>query len=326
VKDDPARDYLATLDTVLHDGLRTSVRRARSGPPILLLHGFPHTKQVWRAVEPFLVAAGYQVVTPDLRGLGDPDRTPDGYDAQNLATDQILLLDALSLGAAHVVGFDLGAAPAFALAAAHAERVQSLTIIEAIIGGLAGAETFLAAGWPWWFGFHQMPGGLPEDIVAGSEDRYVRFFLTIGSQIGVPEDLAQHFVDAYTGRANLRAAFEHYRAMPANAQWNQGWAEDGRLSMPVAAIGASTVKDALALPARAALRRPHTTPATRQRTHRPDRRPTTRRRHRARHRAPCVDDRLMTHEHQLSAPSGRTRGRAGGRAPASDRCDPRPSE
>jgi pimeloyl-ACP methyl ester carboxylesterase len=75
-----------------------------------------------------------------------PDRTPDGYDAQNLATDQILLLDALSLGAAHVVGFDLGAAPAFALAAAHAERVQSLTIIEAIIGGLAGAETFLAAG------------------------------------------------------------------------------------------------------------------------------------------------------------------------------------
>jgi hypothetical protein len=48
----------------------------------------------------------------------------------------------------------------------------------------------------------------------------VRYFLDIGSRAGVPEDLAKEFVNAYTGRAALQAAFERYRAMPSNAEWN----------------------------------------------------------------------------------------------------------
>lgn len=238
------RDY--PVDEVQLDGLRVSLRHVGDGEPILLLHGFPHTKDVWREIVPTLVAAGHQVVAPDLRGTGDTERAKDGFDAENLAMDQVRLLDALSIEAAHVVGFDLGAAPAFTLAAAHPTRVLSLTIVEAVIAGLPGAERFLSSGAPWWFGFHQMPGGLAEDIVVGSEDRYVRSFLQNGSRTGVPEDLARLLVAAYTGRDSLRAAFDHYRAMPANARWNQAWAEHGRLTMPVTAIGASTVQDAIA--------------------------------------------------------------------------------
>ncbi|MDF0530986.1 alpha/beta fold hydrolase [Tsukamurella sp. 8F] len=237
--------YPTTTEKLTLGNIAVSVRHAGSGPTILLLHGFPHTKQVWRAVEPVLIDAGYRVVSPDLRGLGDTDRTPDGYHADDLAMDQVRLLDALSSDAAHVVGFDLGAAPAFALAAAHPGRVRSLTVVEAILGGLPGAEAFLAHP-PWWFGFHQAPGGLAEDVLEGDEGRYIRHFLATGSEVGVPHDLEQHFVDAYTGHARLRAAFEHYRAMPGNARWSRAWAEHGRLPMPVAAIGASAVEDALA--------------------------------------------------------------------------------
>lgn len=226
------------------DGLRASVRVTGAGPPILLLHGFPHTKEVWRQVVPLLVDAGHQVIAPDLRGIGATDAADDGYDAITLAQDQMRLLDALSLDAVHVVGFDIGAAPAFAMAAAFPSRVRSLTVVEAVIGGLAGAEDFLRTGGPWWFAFHQTPGGLAEDVVAGSEDRYVRFFLDIGSRRGVPEDLIRRFVAAYTGVERLRPAFEHYRALAENSRWNRAWAENGALTMPVTAVGAATVRDA----------------------------------------------------------------------------------
>ncbi|MEV6797177.1 alpha/beta fold hydrolase [Micromonospora rifamycinica] len=238
------RGHRSTIETIQLDGLRVSVRRAGAGSPVLLLHGFPHTKEIWREVEPLLVAASHEVLMPDLRGTGGTERTAGGYDAASLAMDQVRLLDAFAVQAAHVVGFDVGAAPAFALAAAHPDRVLSLTIVEAVISGLAGAEAFLGSGGPWWFGFHQAPDGLAEHVLSGNEDRYLRFFLGIGSRSGVPEDLAQRVVRAYTGRDGLRAAFEHYRAMPANAQWNHSWAEYGRLTMPVTAVGASTVGDA----------------------------------------------------------------------------------
>jgi pimeloyl-ACP methyl ester carboxylesterase len=233
-------------ETVHLAELDVSVRRAGTGRPILLLHGFPHTKDVWQAVTPVLVAAGYQVLAPDLRGVGATGVTAGGYDAATLAEDQTQLLDALGLPAAHVVGFDFGAAPAFAMATGHPDRVLSLTIVEAVVSGLAGAEAFQASGGPWWFGFHQAPGGLAEDVVAASAERYVRFFLDIGSRAGVPEDLAARIVAAYTGRDRLRAAFEHYRAMPTNAAANRAWAEHGSLQMPVTAVGAGVVGDAVA--------------------------------------------------------------------------------
>ncbi|SIR63980.1 alpha/beta fold hydrolase [Williamsia sterculiae] len=239
----------STDDGGRHDRVRlpditVAVTTHGTGTPVLLLHGFPHTKEVWQFVATQLVAAGHRVVTPDLRGMGETSRSETGYGAASLAQDQVQLLDALGIGAAHVVGLDAGAAPAFAMATGSPERVQSLTIVEAVIGGLAGAESFAATGGPWWFGFHQAPGGLAERAVAGNEDAYIRFFLDAGSRTGVPDHLARRIVAAHTGRERLRAAFEHYRAMPDNAVTNRAWAEQGgSLTMAVTAVGASTLGD-----------------------------------------------------------------------------------
>jgi pimeloyl-ACP methyl ester carboxylesterase len=220
-----------------------AVETVGDGVPVLLLHGFPHTRAIWREMTPVLVDAGLQIVAPDLRGLGDSEQTGAGYDADSLASDLFGVLDSLGLRGAHVVGFDLGAAAAFAMATTRPERVLSLTIMEAVVGGLAGAEALLASGGPWWFGFHRAADGLAEQVLVGHEERYVKHFLTMGSSTGVPEDLVAHLAERYRRPGALRSAFEHYRAIPLNASRAVAWSVDGRLEMPVLVLGGSTVGD-----------------------------------------------------------------------------------
>ncbi|GHE92322.1 alpha/beta fold hydrolase [Streptomyces fumanus] len=226
--------------------VRLAVEVAGDGPAVLLLHGFPHTRAIWSEAAPLLTAAGLRVVAPDLRGLGDSDRAAGGYRATELAGDLAGVLDALGIDRAHVVGIDLGTAPAFALAATRPDRVTSLTLSEAMIGTLPGAESFTANGAPWWFGLHAVPGGFAEDLLEGREDRYIRFFLDSGSRRGLPEAMTARIVEAYRGRESLRAAFEHYRAMPANADWISSWVTRNVFTLPVLTIGGGAVGEATA--------------------------------------------------------------------------------
>jgi pimeloyl-ACP methyl ester carboxylesterase len=223
-----------------------AVETVGDGEPVLLVHGFPHTRIVWRDVAALLYANGFGVVAVDLRGLGDSGRPSTGYDAVTMAADLTAVLDHLAVERVHAVGIDLGVPSVFALAATASPRVASLTLIEATLGTLPGAEGFFARGAPWWFGFHQAPGGLAERVVEGAEDAYLGHFLRSGSRRGVPADMAEVIVDAYRGAESLRCGFEHYRAMPATARWIDEWADDNRLDMPVLTIGGDTVGDATA--------------------------------------------------------------------------------
>ena len=55
------------------------VHEGQGGTPVLLVHGWPETKRIWwRVIEP-LVAAGFEVIVPDLRGYGDSELAPDGF-------------------------------------------------------------------------------------------------------------------------------------------------------------------------------------------------------------------------------------------------------
>lgn len=223
-----------------------AVETVGAGSCVLLVHGFPHTRVVWRDVAERLVAEGFRVAAVDLRGLGESSRASTGYDMPTLAADLRTVIDHLGGDAVHAVGIDLGVPAVFALAATHPDRVATLTVIEAAVGALPGAEDFFSNGPPWWFGFHQAPGGLAERVVEGAEDEYVRFFLEAGLRRGVPEDIAAVIVAAYRGRESLRCAFEHYRAMSAAAEWISQWAESNRLTMPVLAIGGDTVGESTA--------------------------------------------------------------------------------
>ena len=101
-----------------------------SGPPILLLHGFPDRADLWRhQIED--LKADFTVIAPDLRGFGDTDR-PDGVDAYRMrrsVEDMLGLLDALGFDTAHVVGHDWGAGVAWSLAGAATDRVDRLVVL-----------------------------------------------------------------------------------------------------------------------------------------------------------------------------------------------------
>ena len=101
------------------------------GPPVILLHGFPHNRHGWDLVTPHLNAAGLRTFAVDQRGYS-PGARPSGVDAYRipeLVADAAGVLDALGVTTAHVVGHDWGAIVAWGLAAAHPERVRTLTAV-----------------------------------------------------------------------------------------------------------------------------------------------------------------------------------------------------
>lgn len=87
--------YPVQTQRVPVNGIEINVATAGHGPAVLLLHGWPHTWQLWTHLIPALVAAQHRVLAPDLRGQGASTRAATGYDAATLATDAAALLAAL---------------------------------------------------------------------------------------------------------------------------------------------------------------------------------------------------------------------------------------
>ena len=83
----------------------------QGGIPVLLAHGWPEHAYSWRYQIPALVDQGYHVIVPNQRGYGKSSQpeSVEAYDCYNLTSDQIALLDALSIDQAVFVGHDWGA-------------------------------------------------------------------------------------------------------------------------------------------------------------------------------------------------------------------------
>ncbi|RII20516.1 Soluble epoxide hydrolase [Streptomyces sp. YIM 130001] len=226
------------------NGIELNVALTGSGPAVLLLHGFPHTWQLWSEVIAGL-GGGYRIIAPDLRGFGASTRAATGCDAKSLSEDAAALLEALDVPSATVVGIDAGTPPAFLLALERPELVHRLVVMEGLVGRLPGAEEFLRQGAPWWFGFHAVPG-LAEEVLVGNEARYIDFFLDAGTLgQGLPAHLRDAFVEAYTGRDALRCAFAYYRALPDSAAQIERAVAAKRLTVPTMSVGAHPVGRAL---------------------------------------------------------------------------------
>jgi pimeloyl-ACP methyl ester carboxylesterase len=154
------------------NGVRFHVVEAgpESGPPVVLLHGFPELWYGWRKQIGPLAEAGFRVIVPDQRGYNTSDK-PVGvpaYRTDTLAADVAGLLDAIGLVRASVVGHDWGAAVAWWLALARPERVSRLGILNvphpAVMRRhlLSSPRQMLRS---WYVFFFQLPG-LPERFLA----------------------------------------------------------------------------------------------------------------------------------------------------------------
>jgi pimeloyl-ACP methyl ester carboxylesterase len=101
------------------------------GPLVVLLHGFPEFWWSWRHQLAALAEHGYRVVAADLRGYGESDKPPRGYDLWTLAGDVAGLIRALGEPRAHVVGHGWGGMIAWTVTALHPRLVLSLTAVAA---------------------------------------------------------------------------------------------------------------------------------------------------------------------------------------------------
>ena len=104
--------------TIQLSDLSLRVVEEGDGEPVLLLHGFPDSADLWRNQIPALAQAGFRVVAPDLRGFGESDKPQDveAYSAGRILADIAGIMDATGLEEAHVVGHDWGAGFAWAVA------------------------------------------------------------------------------------------------------------------------------------------------------------------------------------------------------------------
>ena len=102
-----------------------------SGPAILLLHGFPETRQMWQHQMRAVARAGFHAIAPDQRGYSAGARPPgvESYTSNLLVTDALALMDNFGASRFHLVGHDWGGQIAWLIATANSDRVASLTVL-----------------------------------------------------------------------------------------------------------------------------------------------------------------------------------------------------
>lgn len=148
---------------------------AGSGPPVLMLHGFPQNLAMWAKVAPQL-AETFTVVCADLRGYGDSSKPKSLTDSSNysfraMGADQVALMNGLGFERFHLVGHDRGGRTGHRVALDRPEVVQSLTVLDIVPTYAMFTETnrFVAgAYWHWYF--LSQPEPFPERLIASDPD------------------------------------------------------------------------------------------------------------------------------------------------------------
>jgi pimeloyl-ACP methyl ester carboxylesterase len=115
-----------------HGGRALRVARLGAGPPLVLLHGYPDNLQIFGALAP-LLAATHQVIAFDWPGLGQSEAWPGGATPQDQADRLFALLEAWAIPRATIVGMDMGAQPALALALSDPARIERLVVMNALL-------------------------------------------------------------------------------------------------------------------------------------------------------------------------------------------------
>jgi len=163
--------------TIDVDGVDIACVVAGSGPPILLLHGFPQNKAMWARVAAKL-AERYSVVCADLRGYGDSAKPKCAADRSNysfraFACDQVGVMRTLGFERFHVVGHDRGGRTGHRMVLDHPARVLTLTVMDIVPTYAMFMDTnrkVAGAYWHWYF--LSQPEPFPERMIANDPDLF----------------------------------------------------------------------------------------------------------------------------------------------------------
>jgi haloacetate dehalogenase len=227
------------------DGVKLRVRMAGSGPPVLLLHGYPQTHVCWHKLAPSLVNAGFTVVVCDLRGYGDSDKPVSSanhqtYSKRVMAADQHVLMSELGFKRFCVAGHDRGARVAHRLGLDHPAAVERLAVLDIAPTATMYAQTNkeFATGYYHWF-FLIQPAPLPEKLIGADPEFYLRSKLDAWSKGNSPvftTEAVAEYVRCFSNPACIAATCEDYRAAASIDLVHDEADKQNKLRMPVLAL------------------------------------------------------------------------------------------
>lgn len=157
--------HIQTIDQPVK-GARIRARVDGSGPPVLLLHGYPQTHVMWAGLAAAL-AQSHTVVAADLRGYGDSLCLDGDFSFRAMARDMVELMAALGHRRFDLVAHDRGARTSHRLALDHPEALGKLVLMDILptLDVWATMDDWLARRY-WHWAFLALPGGLPQRMIA----------------------------------------------------------------------------------------------------------------------------------------------------------------
>lgn len=208
---------MSQTDTFTNNDQIIAYEVAGNGPPLLLLHGFPQTRAMWRPLVPAL-AEQFTVVTADLRGYGDSGKpaTMPEMSFRLMAQDMVALMGSLGFDSFHAVGHDRGARTVHRMSLDHPHAVRSLTVMDIVPTEhlLTNMTTEIAKAYYHWL-FLAQPHPFPETMIGHDPDAYFeRCLLGFGkaSLSDFDADLLEIYRAAWRDPDCIRAMCHDYRA------------------------------------------------------------------------------------------------------------------
>jgi haloacetate dehalogenase len=192
-----------------------------SGPPLLLLHGYPETHLMWHAAAPVL-AERFTVVAADLAGYGDSLRPVPAADhaphsKRSLGLDQLQAMASLGHERFAVAGHDRGGRVGYRMALDYPDRITALAVLDIVPTGEVWAradDRFALFYWHW--GFLAQPAPLPERLISGAPGAYFEHHLRLmglgGGDGRYPEAVLAAYRAQLEDPGTVEAICEDYRA------------------------------------------------------------------------------------------------------------------
>jgi haloacetate dehalogenase len=201
------------------EGVTINCATKGTGPPLLMLHGYPQNHLIWRHVAPVL-AEDYTVVLADLRGYGDSDKPdPDSeglvYSKRTMAGDQIGLMDRLGFSEFQIAGHDRGGRVAQRLALDHPGIVTRLAILDIVPTRhvLHNVTRAMATEYYHWF-FLPTGNGIPEHLLAADPAFWIQSLVgpLLGEGKSTEPEVMEDYIRCFSAPGGIAGSCSDYRS------------------------------------------------------------------------------------------------------------------
>ena len=228
---------------IIHEKVGIHIRMAGSGPPLLLLHGYPQTGYMWHKIVPHL-AQKFSVVIADLRGYGDSDKpisddSHSPYSKRAMAADVIAVMRSLGHDNFVVVGHDRGGRVAHRLARDYPDTITKLAVLDIIptAAMYEASDKAFASSYYHWF-FLIQPAPFPETLIGYDPEFFLKH--KIGhwgrTKDAITDQAFSEYLRCFSNPDTIHASCEDYRAAATIDLEHDKNDVDQKLAIPVLAL------------------------------------------------------------------------------------------